>query len=172
MFTRSRHRTRNVLPATVSRHPTRRCAFIGAGLLACPIVAGCIDHKAQAGLAPDAAPQRTDPVARQEQKVTAQRETPSAGDSELAQTCRDICQHSRRLNCQHADECATNCFGMGSIPSCQTQFAAFYRCLAGQPNQNWRCDEDGMASIREGFCDREQQQAVECVEAHPPQEGR
>lgn len=146
---------------------------IGVGLLACPVVAGCIDHKAQAGIAPDAvAPPPAEQVARKEQKVAAQRETSSVGASELAQACRDICQHSRRLNCIHADECATNCFGMGSVPSCQTQFAAFYRCLVGQPNQNWRCDEDGMASIREGFCDREQQRAVECVEAHPPDEGR
>jgi hypothetical protein len=148
-------------------------AFIGAGLLACPIVAGCIDHKAEAGLPPGAvAPLQAEPVARKEQKVAAQRETPSPAASELAQTCRDICQNSRRLNCKHADECPTNCFGMGSIPSCQAQFAAFYRCLVAQPSQNWRCDDDGVASIREGFCDREQQQAIECVEAHPPEEGR
>jgi hypothetical protein len=79
--------------------------------------------------------------------------------------CADICEHSRRLRCEHVDECKPQCIAMGSFTPCQDQFAAFYRCLAGKPDRNWECGDDGVAAIREGLCDDEQKNAVGCMEA-------
>ena|SRR5215471_887381 len=79
--------------------------------------------------------------------------------------CTDICEHSRRLKCKHADNCRPQCIAMGSFTPCQDQFAAFYRCLATKPDPNWECGEDGVAAIREGFCDSEQESTVTCMEA-------
>jgi hypothetical protein len=54
---------------------------------------------------------------------------------------------------------------MASLTPCQEPFSGFYRCLAGKPDSNWECSEDGVASIREGLCDKEQGQVVACMEA-------
>ena len=53
---------------------------------------------------------------------------------------------------------------MAAIGACERQFAGFYRCLSGEPSEHWRCDEDGVAAIREGFCDKEQEATVQCME--------
>ena len=79
--------------------------------------------------------------------------------------CAGICEHSRRLKCKNADECKPQCIAMGSFTPCKDEFAAFYRCLEGKPDQNWECGEDGIAAIREGRCDPEQEKAVGCMEA-------
>jgi hypothetical protein len=77
--------------------------------------------------------------------------------------CAAICERSKGLHCKHADECAANCVVMGMLSICGQQVDAFYKCLMLQPVKNWECDEDGVAAIREGFCDAEQEQAVKCV---------
>lgn len=79
--------------------------------------------------------------------------------------CDDICGHSQRLHCKHTDECKPQCIAMGSFTPCKDEFVAFYRCLQGKPDSSWECGEDGVAAIREGLCDSEQEKAVGCMEA-------
>jgi hypothetical protein len=42
---------------------------------------------------------------------------------------------------------------------------AFYQCLVPQPIKNWECDEEGVAAIKPGICDKEQERAIQCMQA-------
>jgi hypothetical protein len=59
---------------------------------------------------------------------------------------------------------------MGTFTPCQDEFAAFYRCLKGKGDEKWECGDDGIAAIREGLCDPEQEKTVGCMETkmQPP----
>jgi hypothetical protein len=54
---------------------------------------------------------------------------------------------------------------MASLTPCGDEFRAFYGCLVGQPPQNWECSEDGVAAIREGFCESQQSRVAACMNA-------
>ena len=84
---------------------------------------------------------------------------------ETQSACREICSRSDALHCVHADECSRNCLAMASLTPCTTEIVAMQRCLTKQPVKNWECAEDGVAAVREGFCDSEQQRAVACMDA-------
>jgi hypothetical protein len=82
------------------------------------------------------------------------------------QVCADICSRSHQLKCQHADQCENNCRAMGLLSPCSEAISGLYRCLVQQPLQRWECDDDGVAAIREGYCDSEQGQVVACIEVN------
>lgn len=79
--------------------------------------------------------------------------------------CSSICERSRVLRCPRADDCIPNCVGAAAGTPCNAEFQAFYRCLVPQPIKNWECAEDGVAAIKPGFCEKEQENAVRCMEA-------
>lgn len=54
---------------------------------------------------------------------------------------------------------------MALLTPCNDAMAAFYRCLLRQPEKNWECSDDGVAAIREGYCEKEQKHAVGCMQA-------
>jgi hypothetical protein len=83
----------------------------------------------------------------------------------VQEACRTICERSRQLTCKNAQECLPNCLGMASLTPCSEPISEFYRCLVREPLEHWECDEDGIGSIREGYCDSEQARAVSCAEA-------
>jgi hypothetical protein len=78
--------------------------------------------------------------------------------------CRSICERSRQLQCKNTRECLSNCLGMASLTPCSEPISQFFQCLVGEPLEHWECDEDGIGSIREGYCDSEQARAVSCAE--------
>jgi hypothetical protein len=78
--------------------------------------------------------------------------------------CNAICQRSIELRCEHAEECLPNCVAAASATPCKHEFASFYGCLVTQPLENWHCEEDGVAAIREGHCEREQERALQCMD--------
>jgi hypothetical protein len=83
----------------------------------------------------------------------------------LERSCRTICDRSRRLACENASQCMPNCLAMGSVTPCTDAITTLYQCLVGQPVQNWECAPDGVAAIKDGFCDDAQRQAVTCMAA-------
>jgi hypothetical protein len=83
----------------------------------------------------------------------------------LERSCREICDRSRRLNCENVAKCMPNCLAMGSLTPCTEKITTLYQCLVGQPVQNWACAPDGVAAIQKGFCDKEQGDTVACMEA-------
>jgi hypothetical protein len=57
-----------------------------------------------------------------------------------------------------------NCLAMAVGTPCTDEFAALYACLVKEPPERWECAEDGVAAIRDGFCEKEQERAVGCME--------
>jgi hypothetical protein len=86
---------------------------------------------------------------------------PTAGVSEH---CHQICENSRKLGCKNMRECQPNCVAMGSLRPCLEMVTTLYACLSAQPSERWECAEDGVAAIREGFCEGEQERAIACME--------
>lgn len=90
---------------------------------------------------------------------------PTTVSSDVAKACAYICKQSDDLKCEHASRCLRNCLAMGTLTPCADQTTSFYGCLVHQPTQNWKCDEKGVAAIRAGFCDAEQERVVVCMES-------
>jgi hypothetical protein len=82
----------------------------------------------------------------------------------LSERCGQICENSRKLGCKNMRECQSNCVAMGSLRPCVEAVTALYTCLSAQPSERWECAEDGVAAIREGFCESEQERAVACMD--------
>jgi hypothetical protein len=96
------------------------------------------------------------PAPSQEPRVTI----PAA----LKDTCRDICARSQQLKCKSSEQCAPNCIAMAALTPCSPQISALFSCILREPLAHWECAEDGVAAIRKGYCDAEQEQAVTCME--------
>jgi hypothetical protein len=84
--------------------------------------------------------------------------------SSIVSTCSEICRRSQELRCKNAHECEPNCRAMAALKPCRESVSALFGCLVRQPLTNWECAEDGVAAIREGFCEAEQARAVGCME--------
>ncbi len=78
--------------------------------------------------------------------------------------CRELCAASAPLHCPASAECAPHCRQMMSIPACRGEMLTTLRCFAKQPVQNWECDSDGLPSIKQGFCDPEQEKFTNCMQ--------
>jgi hypothetical protein len=52
-----------------------------------------------------------------------------------------------------------------SLTPCSEPMQAFFQCLRKQPVANWQCAPEGVAAIRDGFCDKEQAETVHCMQA-------
>jgi hypothetical protein len=68
------------------------------------------------------------------------------------------------LKCKNTGECLVNCLGMASLTPCSSEISAMFACFLKEPNAHWECGEDGVATIRDGYCDKEQGKAVECMD--------
>lgn len=106
-------------------------------------------------------PVKAAPVVPEQKPPAAPMDVPP----DVEKTCRQICERSRQLSCGHAEKCLPNCLAMGSQTPCTTEILRFFQCLKGQPAQNWQCAPDGVAAIRDGFCDDEQRLTVACMQA-------
>jgi hypothetical protein len=83
----------------------------------------------------------------------------------VEKSCTDICERSRTLKCKgSADDCMKSCIGMAIGTPCRDAFTALYACFGREPAEHWECGEDGIAAIREGFCEKEQERTVTCME--------
>jgi hypothetical protein len=54
---------------------------------------------------------------------------------------------------------------MASLTPCKKEISSFYDCLLRQPLQNWECALDGVAAIRDGLCNAQQEESLRCMEA-------
>jgi hypothetical protein len=85
-------------------------------------------------------------------------------DAKTRAQCSSICSRSNELHCKHPETCLPNCLAMQAATPCGREFAGFYACLVGQPVAHFECDEEsGVAQIRDGYCDAEQERTVACM---------
>jgi hypothetical protein len=54
---------------------------------------------------------------------------------------------------------------MATLTPCSPSVSAFLACLVNEPLSHWECDEDGVAAIREGFCEHPQAAAFACMKS-------
>ena len=78
--------------------------------------------------------------------------------------CRVPCQRGSELGCKNASLCAARCAEMANGQLCQEEMRSVLACITREPSSNWECDEEGLAAIREGYCEREQQGFLDCVQ--------
>jgi hypothetical protein len=82
---------------------------------------------------------------------------------ELTRDCQDICQLSQKLHCSRADDCMSSCVSVGQSP-CAAEMLRLFRCAVYEPPSHWKCADDGMAAIRPGYCDKEQEHTFVCMQ--------
>jgi hypothetical protein len=148
----------------------RRTVLLRLALAALGSASGCV-QKAPSG-STDASVTAATPALRPASTVAAKIPAPPAtataaplqGDPEIERACTDICGRTRELKCPNVAECMPNCLAVGTVTPCTQEVTALYKCLVKQPVKNWECAEDGVAAIRDGFCDKEQEKTVTCME--------
>lgn len=126
--------------------------FVPAGLAVgiAVLSVGCVEKKQNPAEA----------MAYKSSSATARAKTPDVKDA-----CASICERSHVLRCPNADQCLVNCVAAATGTPCNAEFQAFYQCLVPQPIANWECAEDGVAAIKPGICNKEQERAIRCMES-------
>jgi hypothetical protein len=79
--------------------------------------------------------------------------------------CTDICEHTVKLACGSRQACMDACAEANDGSICDHEMRAFVTCSLTHPVAHWECTENGVAAIKQGFCDGEQQDFVRCFEA-------
>jgi hypothetical protein len=104
---------------------------------------------APAAITPAAAPQA--PAAAPAAKVAA--DAP----------CAALCVHSTELKCGEAENCGALCKQSLSGEICAAEQRAANACMLTQPTANWECSEMGVAALKDGFCEHEQEAFLKCM---------
>ena len=134
------------------------------------VVAGCARSRAEQGHASEPS---AVPVASAAPRVSAAppiapraaplpERVPVTPEAQTA--CRGICERSKQLKCKRSDECLPNCYGTASLTPCSKEIGPLFACMLREPVEHWECGEDGIGAIRDGYCDKEQREAVACME--------
>jgi len=148
----------------IFRRASGRC-FLRCGFAAVVAVSACSRAASSGESALDASPQALSSAdATPAQASTSRVILPRLGSADTDRDCRDICSRSVQLKCAHPEKCLSNCVAMASTP-CSEPMQRLYKCLIAEPAMHWECAEDGVAAIRDGFCNTEQGQTVACMEA-------
>ena len=82
----------------------------------------------------------------------------------VADLCKQLCRVSDPLQCPKARDCLPSCTSMMATSVCGSEVRRFLTCLANQSVEHWECDEEGVAAIRDPFCEPEQAATATCLE--------
>lgn len=90
--------------------------------------------------------------------------TPMTAAETRPALCERVCAHTAPLACSEQAECAASCAEMHrSVQTCKPKLEVFLRCLVSRPLTDFECDDDGIASIKDGPCDLEQGAVAQCL---------
>ena len=81
--------------------------------------------------------------------------------------CAAICSRSTELGCSQASTCEATCRASMADGLCIAEMSAATSCMLREPAKNWECSEEGLSAIKDGFCEDEQMQVVDCMMAQP-----
>jgi hypothetical protein len=99
-------------------------------------------------------------------KESALRKTSTMTKTEKVDSrCLQICGHVSKLNCGTESVCVQGCSQMVNIPKCTPQMNAFIDCISKESIDHFECGEQGIPSIKEGYCNDEQARFAECYGA-------
>jgi hypothetical protein len=167
-----------------SVHPADDLVIYVAGWLsvvACVLACGCSqaapsEAKSPARSTPtQAAPQEASPSAVPKPVAAAASAIPDpstpravAAETSLAQRatrCTEVCDRTTKLGCGARQACLDDCAQANDGSVCGAQMSAFMACALTHPVEHWECTESGVAALRQGYCDTEQQTFVGCFQA-------
>ena len=77
--------------------------------------------------------------------------------------CVTVCERSKELKCRAVAECPQRCAESRNVAACNSEMSAVLQCVIREPVGHWECGEDGLASIKDGYCDAEQAAFMACV---------
>jgi len=77
--------------------------------------------------------------------------------------CPTVCERSKELRCSAVAECSQRCAESRDLAACSSEMSAVLRCITREPVGHWECSEDGLASIKDGYCDGEQAAFMSCM---------
>src|SRR5439155_863841 len=113
-------------------------------------------------------------VARQAAKAADKpaREAPSAAQPKAAvpdeNACIAMCDKVSSLKCSTMAECIKGCGEMRTaMTACSKGLDSFMLCLVQQPVGNFECNDEGVPSVKDGFCDAQQQALASCLAITP-----
>jgi hypothetical protein len=78
--------------------------------------------------------------------------------------CGEFCSHTASLHCGTRETCEAACGSMLGARACQDRVQAFLVCVEKEPIAHWEC-VNGLPAIRDGYCDAEQAQILECIKS-------
>lgn len=127
--------------------------------LAIALPLGCSKRSKEAGAGGHAGTNAPSPLER-----------PARSGSSAKDLCNRICEISGKIECAQASLCLDSCVKMMATPVCAAEVTHFLECLTNQAVEHWECDEDGVAAIKEPYCEGEQAATSTCLEreAGPP----
>lgn len=79
--------------------------------------------------------------------------------------CAEVCDRTMKLGCGPRATCLEACSAANDGSICGDEMNAFMDCALTHPASHWECSENGVAAIRQGYCDREQQSFMHCFTA-------
>ncbi len=108
------------------------------------------------------------PSASERERIAAAVPSPSAASSTSAPpgACTALCEITQALKCgKSAADCQAACLPMLGVSPCGAEMNAVLACMLREPQPHWQCGSDGMAELRDGYCDAEQSAFARCM--HP-----
>ncbi len=79
--------------------------------------------------------------------------------------CQGICQRTKALGCGSVAECLSACAKVNDGSICAEEMSAFMDCALTHPAKHWECTDNGVAAIRNGYCDTQQLAFIRCAQA-------
>lgn len=79
--------------------------------------------------------------------------------------CPEICRRSVVLGCRLADRCDVMCRNAFADLVCPRQLKRAMECALSLPVNEWFCSPDGIAAVKDGPCDDEQEAYDVCLRA-------
>jgi hypothetical protein len=95
--------------------------------------------------------------------AVVQRPLPAAAPAADRGLCPALCARAAVLRCPGGAQCASRCQEMRALPGCGREMDAALRCFMALPTSGWECAADGLPSVKEGQCEREQAAVAACL---------
>jgi len=112
---------------------------------------------------PEALPQKTAPAPAAPEEAQAEPEEATQPASANPDPCVGICARSASLKCGAGADCLQRCALLQAEPVCAAELQALSACAVQQPEGHWECTEQGLASVKTGYCKSEQAALARCM---------
>lgn len=99
---------------------------------------------------------------RQSGRAAAARAKPTQ-EATASAMCGAICAKTQELGCARAPECQMLCVQGMEDTLCQAHVRAVATCAIGKSASDWECNDEGLASIKDGVCVAEQTRVEACL---------